>query len=154
MPRPKPSGHPDFGRILDARARVAERAADEPAARVGDAAAPGVHMHEMLCGMQECRSGTSDGPGPELAQLYDHEERQYMAPPEIVQESAVDMVASELRLTRHLTRADLNRMRRDFALANHPDRVGPPLRERATRRMMIANTLIDQALKQTRNQSG
>ena len=61
--------------------------------------------------------------------------------------SEADSVAEELRLRPRLTAKDLHRVRRQFARGNHPDRVPPPLRERATRRMVIANTLIDQALK-------
>ena len=41
--------------------------------------------------------------------------------------------------------ADLGRMRRSFAFANHPDRVAPHLRQRAMIRMQVANMLIDEA---------
>lgn len=40
---------------------------------------------------------------------------------------------------------DFGRLRRAFALKNHPDRVAPHLRERAAVRMQIANVLIDDA---------
>ncbi|WP_269930112.1 hypothetical protein [Aminobacter sp. HY435] len=40
---------------------------------------------------------------------------------------------------------DLARMRRSFALANHPDRVAPHLRQRAMVRMQLANMMIDDA---------
>jgi len=40
---------------------------------------------------------------------------------------------------------DFARIRRAFAFANHPDRVAPHLRERASLRMQIANMLIDDA---------
>ena len=36
-------------------------------------------------------------------------------------------------------------MRRSFALANHPDRVAPHLRQRAMVRMQLANMMIDDA---------
>jgi len=42
-----------------------------------------------------------------------------------------------------MTLSDLNRLRRNYALANHPDRAGSADRENATRRMMVANMLID-----------
>jgi len=61
--------------------------------------------------------------------------------------SEAESVAGELRLRPRLTAKELRRIRREFALGNHPDRVPAPLRERATQRMIIANTLIDQALK-------
>ncbi len=41
--------------------------------------------------------------------------------------------------------ADLGRLRRAFALKNHPDRMPPHLRERALQRMQVANGLIDEA---------
>ena len=61
--------------------------------------------------------------------------------------SEAESVADELRLRPRLTAKELRLIRREFARGNHPDRVQAPLRERATRRMVIANTLIDQALK-------
>ena len=42
---------------------------------------------------------------------------------------------------------DLKLIRRKFAMANHPDRVAPRVRGHATRRMTIANMLIDGALR-------
>lgn len=41
--------------------------------------------------------------------------------------------------------ADFSRLRRVFALKNHPDRVAAHLRERALQRMQVANGLIDEA---------
>jgi hypothetical protein len=43
--------------------------------------------------------------------------------------------------------SDLSRLRRQFALANHPDRASMAEREDATRRMMVANMLIDGEVK-------
>ncbi len=40
---------------------------------------------------------------------------------------------------------DLSRLRRVFALKNHPDRVPTHLRQRALQRMQVANGLIDEA---------
>lgn len=57
------------------------------------------------------------------------------------------LVARELRITTRMSRADLTRLRRSFALANHPDRLTETERDIATRRMMIANELIDDAMK-------
>jgi hypothetical protein len=56
-------------------------------------------------------------------------------------------IATELSITERMTVGELNRLRRRFALANHPDRVGSDERENATRRMMVANMLIDRAMK-------
>jgi hypothetical protein len=48
------------------------------------------------------------------------------------------------------TRADLNRLRRSFALANHPDRASAASRERSSARLSVANSLIDEAYKNAR----
>ena len=58
-----------------------------------------------------------------------------------------EVVVAELQLTPNLTCDDLARIRREFAKVHHPDRVLPPQREEATRRMTIANSLIDEALR-------
>ncbi|MER8511987.1 hypothetical protein NKH47_03420 [Mesorhizobium sp. M1060] len=56
-----------------------------------------------------------------------------------------DAIAIELGLDHPVKSADLGRMRRSFAFANHPDRVAPHLRQRAMIRMQVANMLIDEA---------
>ncbi|MEO9875329.1 MAG: hypothetical protein ABJM26_04805 [Anderseniella sp.] len=48
------------------------------------------------------------------------------------------------------TRADLNRLRRRFALDNHPDRASAASRERSSARLSVANSLIDEAYKNAR----
>lgn len=55
-------------------------------------------------------------------------------------------IAAELAITAETTTAELYRLRRGFALDNHPDRLAPHYRESATRRMMIANRMIDDAI--------
>jgi len=57
-------------------------------------------------------------------------------------------IAAELAISDRMGIADLNRLRREFARANHPDRCLDAERHDATRRMMIANMLIDSAVKQ------
>lgn len=59
-------------------------------------------------------------------------------------------VVEELHLTPGLTVDDLKHLRRRFAKTNHPDRVDATAREQATRRMTIANVLIDEALRSKR----
>jgi hypothetical protein len=59
-------------------------------------------------------------------------------------------LAAELGLRAGLKPAELRRLRRAFALENHPDRLAPSRREAASRRMTIANSLIDEALRRTR----
>jgi len=72
------------------------------------------------------------------------------APPAAEPGATADPVslASELGLRPGLTPPQLRRIRRSFALDNHPDRLDPGQREAATRRMTAANSLIDEALRQ------
>lgn len=56
-------------------------------------------------------------------------------------------IAEELALDKETTEAALNEKRRKFAKANHPDGVPEEFRDNATRRMQIANFLIDTAIK-------
>lgn len=59
-------------------------------------------------------------------------------------------IAEDLALSTCRSEHDLRDRRRIFALENHPDRVLPEFREQATRRMMIANQMIDAALRKLR----
>ena len=54
-------------------------------------------------------------------------------------------IARELGLEGAAKPRDLDRLRRDFALRNHPDRAPEHLRARAVIRMQVANMLIDEA---------
>ena len=72
--------------------------------------------------------------------------------PELPVKSEHEQVVDELHLTPNLSSKDLKLIRRKFAKSNHPDRVSPAIREAATRRMSIANTLIDAALRDTKSQ--
>lgn len=58
---------------------------------------------------------------------------------------ALDAIEAELNLKAVSSLEELNRLRRRFAAANHPDAVPVPLRERAQRRMALANALFDGA---------
>jgi hypothetical protein len=59
-------------------------------------------------------------------------------------------ILSELGLHSGATEAEIAILRREFALRNHPDRVPAELRDIATRRMMIANDLMDQHIARLR----
>lgn len=67
---------------------------------------------------------------------------------------AAEAVMTLQQLTQALkgrpTRADLNRLRRRFALANHPDRASAASREQSSARLSVANSLIDEAYKNAR----
>lgn len=60
---------------------------------------------------------------------------------------APEEVAAELAISAADTPQTLGEKRRAFARANHPDSVAPPFRDNATKRMMLANLLIDEALR-------
>ena len=60
------------------------------------------------------------------------------------------IIAEELGLGPTLAPVDLQRIRRDFAKKNHPDRFEPARRPNAARRMSIANMLIDEQMRQCR----
>lgn len=60
-----------------------------------------------------------------------------------------ESIAAELGLGVGRPKVDFGRLRRNFAFANHPDRVAPHLRQRAMVRMQIANMLIDEARRRT-----
>ena len=70
--------------------------------------------------------------------------------PSLPDECEPDALARELGLAEDLTTREVERIRRSFALANHPDRVSADQRSLATRRMTVANMLIDKALAERR----
>jgi hypothetical protein len=82
-------------------------------------------------------------PVEKLAQVYS-EGRAAEAP----QQDLYEFIGDELQLNPNLSVEELKRLRREFAASNHPDRVDPSERQRATRRMTLVNVLIDKALKE------
>ena len=70
---------------------------------------------------------------------------EHPSPQEVLPPIEPEAIAAELGLDDPATVADLGRLRRSFAFANHPDRVPPHLRQRAMVRMQVANMLIDEA---------
>jgi hypothetical protein len=60
---------------------------------------------------------------------------------------APEEIAAELAITQKDTLISLNRKRRIFAAANHPDQVDEQWRDKANARMKIANLLIDEAIR-------
>jgi hypothetical protein len=67
--------------------------------------------------------------------------------PEHLVRTAPADIAAELAISSADTISSLGEKRRNFAKANHPDRVLPQFRENATRRMTLANLLIDEAVR-------
>jgi len=68
------------------------------------------------------------------------------SPPHLMR-TAPDEVAADLGLSGSETGTELAAIRRAFARENHPDAAPEALRANATRRMMIANMLIDETLR-------
>ncbi|MDR6757616.1 hypothetical protein J2Y48_002913 [Mycoplana sp. BE70] len=68
-------------------------------------------------------------------------------PPPHLLRTAPEDVAADLGLTGQETRPQLVALRRAFARDNHPDGVPAELRPNATRRMTIANMLLDETLR-------
>ncbi|MBB4481525.1 hypothetical protein [Rhizobium etli] len=90
----------------------------------------------------EAAAGLAEQPGPLL-------------PPEPVMpdhltRTAPQEVAAELAISATDTPLTLGEKRRAFARANHPDGIALPFRDNATKRMMLANLLIDEALRRLR----
>ncbi|HEY0124094.1 MAG TPA: hypothetical protein VGC14_20505 [Rhizobium sp.] len=67
--------------------------------------------------------------------------------PDYLWRTSQEEVAAELAISPRSTLQSLHEKRRAFAKANHPDSLAPPFREQATTRMMIANQLIDEAIR-------
>ena len=67
--------------------------------------------------------------------------------PDHLTRTAPAEVAAELAISAADTALTLGEKRRAFARANHPDGVALPFRDNATKRMMLANLLIDEALR-------
>jgi hypothetical protein len=145
MSRSEPAAHEDFSSLLDARARAAA------GAEAG--AAPTRHVRTVYAIDTRRESGWQSsnplGATEALSRVYADESAPAPRSPACDRET----IAGELRLTPELTARDLERIRREFALGNHPDRVAPLDREHATRRMTLANTLIDQALQDKRSRA-
>lgn len=137
MPRPQPAAREDFASLLDARARAAP--GSEPSAPSPRRAGPVYTVGNDLDSSREPPNAADA-----LAQLYADEGAHAATSSSLACDR--EAIARELGLTPTLGAKDLERIRREFALANHPDRAAPAARDLATTRMTIANTLIDQAL--------
>jgi hypothetical protein len=75
----------------------------------------------------------------------DEQDEPNPAPEPAPAEVTPELVLKELGPTEHLSLDELNRLRRLYMWRNHPDRRGEAQRESATRRVAIANMLLDRA---------
>lgn len=133
----------DFAAMLD---ELLAEHASEPASR-------GARSFDYLAVVEELHSGRIRIAGKEAEAEYREASEGLRAhvpdarPPEPLPSIEPDAIARELGLKglrAHLPK-DFDRLRRDFARRNHPDRVAEHLRARAVIRMQIANSLIDEA---------
>jgi hypothetical protein len=129
-----------FTRILEAALRA--RGEDGEAASAG-------HQHrasdpQVQQAIDDLLSSPAFVPVGKLAQLYSEDRTATGQVPQ----DLYRFLADELHLSPDLTVDELRRLRREFAAGNHPDRVDPAERLRATRRMSLVNVLIDKALKE------
>jgi hypothetical protein len=130
----------DFGNVLEALKRAAD--GGHPQQRAGHA-----RYQRAFVVATEGRPGAATAtPIQRLIEIFYGNEPGRGAAERDVLISMHTWVADTLQLRHGMTAADLNALRRRFALAYHPDRAAASEREQAGRRMMIANMLIDQAL--------
>ncbi|NGO62486.1 hypothetical protein G6N76_02280 [Rhizobium daejeonense] len=87
-----------------------------------------------------------DGPLDEPAAPPPPQARAPVIPARLVRLS-LEEIAEDLGIAPTDDREKLAERRRQFARLNHPDKVDADFRERATKRMKIANLLIDEAIR-------
>ncbi|WP_137154891.1 hypothetical protein [Rhizobium sp. FKL33] len=141
---------PVFGRSLFETVLEGMDRQEEPAEDIGAAYQPPRGLRASFVGLAEEADEASAARDARLdwAGLFDD----YAPPPKLKEPPAwLDRlsdaeIAEDLALDQCKGTAAIRDRRREFALANHPDRVGADYRAAATRRMMIANQLIDTAL--------
>lgn len=121
-----------------------------------DEARPAVRL-DYLAVADELHSGKIVISQEQAAAEYDAAKPVVVAPPLVPEPDGLDTdpeaVRRELGLDKGKPPADLDALRRKFAIANHPDRVAQHLRDDAKIRMQIANMLIDEA-KRARKKPG
>jgi hypothetical protein len=155
LKRAKPEAFSDFldqidpsGLGSDSEAAETVSVASSPAKQSQD------WLLQLLSGMtSSARSKNPEATPPIFASSYFDEETVYfeeaIAPLlEAIVSCEQDAIAEELGLHEDLSMNELKRRRRAFARDNHPDRLDPSKRDLATRRMTIANMLIDRELRQ------
>lgn len=133
-----PASDSAFTEILDAALRA--RTDEDLSLHAG-------HQHrvpepQVQQAIDDLLSSPAFVPVGKLAQIYS-EDRGGLPPHDLYR-----FLADELHLSPDLTIDELRKLRREFAVSNHPDRVDPAERQRATRRMSLVNVLIDKALKE------
>ena len=139
---------PVFGKSLFET--VLEGLADPPAAEEEDTATAVRGLHASFVGREWSANPDIDSGVSMFDEfLADSPPIEPILPviPDWIERTSEADIAEDLALTACRSEQELRDRRRLFALENHPDRVSPEFRDQATRRMMIANQMIDAALK-------
>jgi hypothetical protein len=134
---------PDFSEVLESTFKSAGldfEGAPKPE-RPRTALSAAARLHQLSERDREFRTSTMSVP---LESYLEHQDKRKLS--RVGRTADPRSVADELHINAQMTLADLNRLRREYALANHPDRAGSADRENATRRMMVANMLIDREI--------
>lgn len=142
----KSTASEDFSEALEAASRAAgidlEFGLGHPSRLATSLRAAASHLQELAEREYASRASMlSASIESYLEQLGDNRTRK------VARSTDLKAIADELGITPQMSFDDLNRLRRRFALANHPDRSSSQEREIATLRMMTANMIIDGELK-------
>jgi hypothetical protein len=147
MAETDPSGDA-FERALDEARHAMPRAEPEGSRRVTTSLPSGFDLGPARGGGGEARWGfamdwAAEPPGPVAPRLDAARPPQ----PEPTNADLAQAVARELGFKAGMTRKALTERWRAFVWRNHPDRQPPQARERANRRVAVANALYDRAVR-------
>lgn len=135
--------------LADASARALEGAFNRR--RADYAALPPSLPIEALLSIDDIRTeaaGSASHWAAALAWLEVEEREQPTAPAPALRrakDDSLETIRGELGLAETLTFEEIGQLRRLFMWRNHPDRQDPAERESATRRVALANMLLDEA---------
>jgi hypothetical protein len=134
----------DFSDVLDEACRTAgiDSAGGRAAASASISRKTAARLQQLA---EHERGDRSAMPSASVASYLEHGDDARVAP--AILPTDPKAIAGELAISARMSLAELRRLRRAFARANHPDRVDAHERDIATRRMTIANMLIDCELK-------
>jgi hypothetical protein len=146
---PEDTPEAEFRRIL-ADVRRAEALGEGPPRQEGELATPAPSLSiEALFSLEEAPARAPGGAShwtAALAWLEEQEEPAAAAPaPRQPKAESPEAILAELGLSERLTHDEIGQLRRLYMWRNHPDRHSEAERENATRRVAIANMLLDRA---------
>jgi hypothetical protein len=136
-----------FRQIL-AEVRRARASLEEPGEEETDPSRFAAHPLANAIFSIDDRPPTPGGASPwdeALAWIEEYDEPTAVAQSQRPAAESAEAILDELGLSDKLTHDELNQARRLYMWRNHPDRLGEAQRESATRRVAIANMLIDRA---------